>query len=61
MAHPLEHAQSSAKKFGGKPEDYLAVHRWFDESKAFFPDFRHRAFRRLSLCRYHDSRACCRA
>lgn len=28
MAHPLEHAQSSAKKFGGKPEDYLALHRW---------------------------------
>ena len=45
MAHPLEHAESSAKKFGGKPEDYLAIHRWFDESKAFFPDFRHRALR----------------
>jgi len=45
MAHPLEHAQSSTKKFGGKPEDYLAIHRWFDESKAFFPDFRHRALR----------------
>jgi hypothetical protein len=45
MAHPLEHARSSAKKFGGQPEDYLAIHRWFDESKAFFPDFRHRALR----------------
>lgn len=45
MAHPLEHAQSSARKFGGKPEDYLAIHRWFDESKAFFPDFRHRELR----------------
>lgn len=45
MAHPLEHARNSAKKFGGKPEDYLAIHRWFDESKAFFPDFRHRALR----------------
>jgi hypothetical protein len=45
MAHPLEHAQSSAKRFGGKPEDYLAIHNWFDESKAFFPDFRHRALR----------------
>lgn len=43
MAHPLEHARNSAKKFGGKPEDYLAIHCWFDESKAFFPDFRHRA------------------
>jgi hypothetical protein len=45
MAHPIEHAQSSARKFGGKPEDYLAIHRWFDESKAFFPDLRHRALR----------------
>lgn len=45
MAHPVEHAQSSARKFGGRPEDYLAIHRWFDESKAFFPDFRHRALR----------------
>ena len=45
MAHPLEHAESSARKFGGLAEDYLAVHNWFDESKAFFPDFRHRALR----------------
>lgn len=45
MAHPLKHAENSAKKFGGKPEDYLAIHNWFDESKAFFPDFRHRALR----------------
>jgi hypothetical protein len=28
MAHPLEHAQSSAKKFGGKLEDYLPIHNW---------------------------------
>lgn len=26
MAHPFEHARSSAKKFGGRPEDYLAIH-----------------------------------
>jgi hypothetical protein len=45
MAHPLVHAESSAKKFGGKPEDYLAIHNWFDESKAYFADFRHRALR----------------
>jgi hypothetical protein len=48
MAHPLKHAESSAKKFGGKPEDYLAIHNWLDESKAFFPDFRHRALRHHS-------------
>jgi hypothetical protein len=45
MAHPIKHAESSARKFGGKPEDYLAIHNWFDESKAFMADFRHRALR----------------
>jgi len=30
MAHPLKHAQSSAKKFGGQAEDYLAIHKWFE-------------------------------
>ena len=45
MAHPWKHAESSAKKFGGKLEDYLPIHNWFDESKAFLPDFRHRALR----------------
>lgn len=45
MAHPLKHAESSARKFGGKAEDYLPIHNWFDESKAFLADFRHRALR----------------
>jgi hypothetical protein len=45
MAHPIEHARNSARKFGGKPADYLAIHCWFDESKAIFADFRHRALR----------------
>jgi hypothetical protein len=45
VAHPLKHSQSSAKRFGGKPEDYLSIHNWFDESKAFLADFRHRALR----------------
>ena len=45
MAHPIKHAESSARKFGGKAEDYLRVHNWFDESKAYLPDFRHRALR----------------
>ena len=45
MAHPLEHAKNSARKFGGEPEDYLSIHQWFDESKAFMADFRHRALR----------------
>lgn len=45
MAHPLHHAQSSAKRFGGKPEDYQAIHDWFDATKELEPTFRHRALR----------------
>ena len=45
MAHPWHHAVSSARKLGGTPEDYLAVHEWFDASKAHHADFRHRALR----------------
>ena len=43
--HPLEHADSSARRFGGVPEDYLEIHAWFDASKEFHADFRHRALR----------------
>jgi hypothetical protein len=43
--HPYHHALSSAKKFGGKPEDYLDIHHWFDASKEFYANFRHRALR----------------
>jgi hypothetical protein len=45
MAHPYHHALSSVKKWGGVPVDYQAIHDWFDESKAFVADFRHRALR----------------
>jgi hypothetical protein len=45
MAHPWHHAVSSARKYGGKPEDYLDIHSWFDASKSQFSDFRHRALR----------------
>lgn len=45
MAHPIEHAKSSARRFGGVPEDYLPIHRWFDESKSQIADSRHRALR----------------
>jgi hypothetical protein len=45
MAHPYHHSVSSVKKWGGKPEDYLEIHSWFDESKSYMADFRHRAMR----------------
>ena len=49
MAHSLEHAKSSARKFGGRPEDYQAIHDWFDESKSYVADHRHRALRHHAL------------
>ena len=49
MSHPYVHAQKSVRKWGGKPEDYLALHNFFDlPSKGWFADFRHRAFRHHS-------------
>ena len=39
MAHPYHHAVRSARLFGGRPEDYLAIHVWFDESKLILPTF----------------------
>ena len=43
MAKPWIHAKSSAKKFGGNPEDYIDIHNLMDSSKGAFPDNRHRA------------------
>jgi hypothetical protein len=48
MSHPLYHAQSSAKRFGGIADDYQALHDWFDATKECFADFRHRALRHHS-------------
>lgn len=45
MAHPLHHAESSARKFGGVVADYQAIHDWFDGSKAHFAPMTHRALR----------------
>jgi hypothetical protein len=43
MSHPLVHAKSSARRFGGVAEDFLPIHDLLDSSKAVFPDNRHRA------------------
>jgi hypothetical protein len=45
MSHPLHHSISSVKKFGGHIDDYLKLHSWFDETKAHYPDMRHRTLR----------------
>jgi hypothetical protein len=43
MSKPYIHACSSARKFGGKPEDYMDIHNLMDSSKAAMADNRHRA------------------
>lgn len=43
MAHSYHHAISSAKRYGGQPDDYLAIHSWMDASKSSWGDQRHRA------------------
>jgi len=45
---PYKHAQSSARRWGGCPADYVALHDWFDETKAFTGDWTHRALRHHS-------------
>ena len=49
MAHPYHHALSSSKRFGGQADDYLALHTWFDASKAHIADARHRCLRHQSF------------
>ena len=44
----FNHCRSSKSRFGGKEEDYHAIHAWFDESKAHVPDIRHRMLRHHS-------------
>ncbi len=43
--NPYHHGVTSAKKFGCVPEDYQAIHDWFDEPKQTIADFRHRMLR----------------
>lgn len=43
--NPYHHALSSVRKWGGEVEDYLPIHSWFDASKEFLANFRHRALR----------------
>lgn len=45
MTHVYYHAQSTARQFGGVPDDYIALHEWMDATKEHFCDFRHRALR----------------
>src|SRR5438067_6651308 len=57
MSHPWQHALSSARRFGGVPEDYVALHEWFDASKEHLADLRHRALRHHSQGIFEAQRA----
>lgn len=46
--NPYHHALSSVARYGGKWEDYIEIHHWFDGSKRSWTDPRHRALRHHS-------------
>jgi hypothetical protein len=48
MSKPYIHAVSSARKFGGEPEEYIEIHNFLDSSKGVIPDSRHRALTHTS-------------
>ena len=49
MSHAWHHAESSARRWGGCPADYLSLHTWFDETKSHVGSFAHRALRHHTL------------
>ena len=46
--HPIIHAKSSAKKFGGTWEEYIDIHNWFDHTKSWYGHSNHRIWRHHS-------------
>jgi hypothetical protein len=42
MANAWIHSKSSARRFGGEPEDYMPIHEKMDCSKAYFSSNVHR-------------------
>ena len=48
MSHPIQHAKSAARKWGGKWEDYIHIEEWFDATKAWYGHSKHRIFRHHS-------------
>lgn len=48
MSKPYIHAVSSARRFGGVPDDYLPIHNLMDSSKGAIADNRHRVLTHTS-------------
>ena len=42
MAKAWTHAESSARRWGGVPEDYIAIHEKIDGTNAFHAEVTHR-------------------
>jgi hypothetical protein len=41
---PLQHARITAHRYGGRWQDWIAIHDWIDRSKIIFPSMQHRMF-----------------
>ncbi len=41
---PLQHALITAHRYGGRWQDWIAIHDWIDRSKALYPSMQHRMF-----------------
>lgn len=48
---PIEHAKIHAKRYGGKPEDYIYIDNFLDSSKVAHGTMKHRAI-------YHHTVGC---
>ena len=48
MSHPIEHAKSAARRWGGSWEEYIHIEEWFDATKAWYGHSMHRLFRHHS-------------
>lgn len=42
MGKPIQHAESSVQRFGGKIDDYIKIHEFLDSSQSAVSDLRHR-------------------
>lgn len=43
MSSPYKHALNSVKRWGGKVEDYLPIHKFLDSTKLHLETWQHRA------------------
>lgn len=43
MASPYKHSENSVKRWGGKVEDYLPIHKFLDSTKLHLETWQHRA------------------